>query len=186
MLITYKQVSAIQSFGFFPKKIITIIVTIFYVKCDSLHRHFLKDICIVLCITFCNLNVSTFLLIHLVLRSSAYLHQFQQSTSQHPDYHGLQIASPFYNILFIICNLIRKPFSLHRLTTQQTSNFLYLCLKFLLIQASRGCSRNVKFLGGKTSLIFVNLACKVSGWQVAFPQNTHFTVKSRQNALHDV
>ena len=49
-----------------------------------------------------------------------------------------------------------------RLMTWGTSNLLYLCLKFLMITGSSGCSRNVVFLGGKKNLMFVKLACKVS------------------------
>ena len=35
-------------------------LTIFCVNCDSLQLHFLKNIWIVLCLTFCNLGVSIF------------------------------------------------------------------------------------------------------------------------------
>ena len=40
-----------------------------------------------------------------------------------------------------------------------------------MIPALRGYSCNVAFLGRNTSLMFVKLAFKVSGWQVVLPQD---------------
>ena len=48
---------------FFEEKIIIDKnLTILNVNCDSLQLHFLKNIYIVLCLTFCNLSVSSFLI----------------------------------------------------------------------------------------------------------------------------
>ena len=62
-----KKVFAIRKYplykilDFFEEKIIIDKnLIIFYVNCDSLKFHFLKNICIVLRLTFCNLSVSTF------------------------------------------------------------------------------------------------------------------------------
>ena len=48
---------------FFEEKIIIDKnLTILNLNCDSLQLHFLKNIYVVLCLTFCNLSVSTFLI----------------------------------------------------------------------------------------------------------------------------
>ena len=98
-----KKLSAIRRcplqrvLDFFEQKVITDKnLTIFYLICDNLQLHFLKHIWIVLCLIFCNLIVFNFAIITFVCLSICFrLHKFQQNTSQHTDYKGLQMPSFF-------------------------------------------------------------------------------------------
>ena len=58
-----------------------------------------------------------------------------------------------------------------------------------MILASRGCSRDIVFLGRKTSLMFVKLDCKLSGWQVALSQKKttlHFSKYVSRSSLNKI
>ena len=91
----------------------------------------------------------------------------------------------------MISDANQLPVSIHG-RMKHINNFLYLCLKFLILPASQGCSLNVVFLGRNSGFMFLNLTgecqdeklCCLRRAKPFYPQwSSFYLTSSRLSAL---